>query len=123
MSSCFTRSEKYLSDDRLRNAFAFSMEDVQANENGFLTRTQEDVLKNYISSRGCGTRAAPLALVLTLVIMFIILLYNIINIVSNFLSGNVTFNFLLHFMTTITVSGTIFTYYIYQIKQDNKHHA
>ncbi len=63
-----------MSDESIRNAFAFSIEDLQANENGFLTGTQEDFLRHCNSSRGCGTRAASLAIGLTLVIMFGVLL-------------------------------------------------
>lgn len=54
----------------------------------------------------------------TLVVTFIIALANIISIIYNLLGGNVTFNFLLHFLITMTISGAIFTYYIYQIKED-----
>ncbi|MDP1722501.1 MAG: DUF5671 domain-containing protein [Candidatus Gottesmanbacteria bacterium] len=57
---------------------------------------------------------------LTLVITFIVLLINVISIIFNFLNGNVTFNFVLHFFTTILLSATIFTYYLNEIKEDRK---
>ncbi|MCK5115868.1 MAG: hypothetical protein KAR44_04665 [Candidatus Aegiribacteria sp.] len=63
-----------MSDESIRNAFAFSIEDLQANENGLLTEKQEDLLHNYSISYGCGTRAAFIAIGLTLVIMSVVLL-------------------------------------------------
>ncbi len=63
-----------MSDESISNAFAFSIKDLQANENDLLTKNQEDILHNYNTSRGCGTRAASLAIGLTIVIMFGVLL-------------------------------------------------
>ncbi|MBI4226119.1 hypothetical protein HY612_03325 [Candidatus Roizmanbacteria bacterium] len=56
----------------------------------------------------------------TLVVTFIIVLANVISLVYGFLNGNVTLNFLLHFLITVGVSGTLFGYYLNQVKEDKK---
>lgn len=58
---------------------------------------------------------------LTLVATFVFLLYNIIQIIYNFLGGNISFNFILHFLLTIGVSGSIFGYFLNEVKGDRKH--
>lgn len=60
---------------------------------------------------------------LTLIITFIIVLANVISLVYSLLGGNVTLNFFLHFLDTITVSGVVFAYYLGQVKEDRKGHA
>lgn len=57
---------------------------------------------------------------ITLVITFIIMIANLISIIYNFLGGNVTLNFALHFLTTTSISGIIFAYYLNEVKQDRK---
>ncbi|OGK11561.1 hypothetical protein A2954_01740 [Candidatus Roizmanbacteria bacterium RIFCSPLOWO2_01_FULL_37_12] len=57
---------------------------------------------------------------LTLFFTFLLLIFNAISIVYNFLDGNVSVNFLLHFITTGTVNGLVFVYYLHQIKEDKK---
>lgn len=60
---------------------------------------------------------------LTLVVAFIVVIGNIIGLIFNFLSGNITVNFLLKFMVIITISGTVFTYYLNQVKEDRQTYA
>ena len=60
---------------------------------------------------------------LTLVITFLVLLINIISIIFNFLNGNVSLNFVVHFITTITLSAFIFIYYLKEVKEDRKIYA
>jgi hypothetical protein len=60
---------------------------------------------------------------LTLVLTFLIVIGNVIRIVYNFLSGNITANFILSFLVTISISGIIFLYYLNQIKEDRKIYA
>lgn len=59
----------------------------------------------------------------TLVITFIIVLSSIISTVYNFLSGNVNINFLLHLLVSLSISGLIFSYYLFEIKGDRKLYA
>lgn len=60
---------------------------------------------------------------ITLIVTFVIVLINIISIVYNFLGGNITLNFFLQFITTVTVSSIIFGYYLLQVKEDRKQYA
>jgi len=57
---------------------------------------------------------------ITLTLTFIIMLANIISIVNGLLNGNTTLNFIAHFLVTIGVSGSIFGYYLRQVKGDRK---
>lgn len=68
-------------------------------------------------------KSRKLLIYLTLIATFIIVLVNVISIVFSLLGGNVTINFFLHFLTTISVSGAIFGYYLYQVKEDRRSHA
>lgn len=54
----------------------------------------------------------------TLVITFLIMLGYVIAAIYNFLNGNLTFNFILHIITTITVAGIVFGYYLQQVRED-----
>lgn len=58
---------------------------------------------------------------LTLIITFIVSLINIISIVYSFLGGNVTGNFLAHFFVTFLISGIIFAYYLFQVREDRNY--
>ncbi len=58
---------------------------------------------------------------LTLIITFAVSLINVISIVYSLLGGNVTANFFAHFFVTFLVSGIIFAYYIYQVKEDRSY--
>ena len=55
---------------------------------------------------------------LTLIIAFIVMMYNAIYLVYNFLDGNVTTNFLINFAITVGIFGTVFFYYLSQVKSD-----
>lgn len=85
----------------------------------FLRITKETLQTPAIRNLG----ARKILIYLTLVITFIIMLWNVITIVFTFLSGNVTLNFLLHFIITVLVSGIVFGYYLFQVKEDRKLHA
>lgn len=63
-------------------------------------------------------KSRKILIYLTLILTFLFMIGNIIGLVFTFLGGNVTFNFLLHFVTTIGVSGIIFGYYLIQVKAD-----
>lgn len=80
----------------------------------FLKITKKTIENSHMRS----LKSRKFLIYFTLVVTFIIALANIISIVYNLFGGNVTFNFLLHFLITMIVSGAIFTYYIYQIKED-----
>lgn len=58
---------------------------------------------------------------LTLVVTFIVSLINIISIVYSFLGGNVTANFFAHFFVTFLISGIIFAYYLFQVREDRSY--
>ena len=61
-------------------------------------------------------RARKNLIYITLVIAFLVMLYNIIWLVYNMLSGNITTNFLINFATTIVIFGSMFLYYLLQVK-------
>ncbi|CAN5216350.1 hypothetical protein BH09PAT2_BH09PAT2_08030 [soil metagenome] len=55
---------------------------------------------------------------LTLVITFIIMLAYIIGTIFSLLNGNLTLNFIMQLVVVLSVSGSIFAYYLYQVKED-----
>lgn len=57
----------------------------------------------------------------TLVVTFIIMLGYIINAIYSFLNGNITMNFVLRILTILGVSGSIFAYYLYQVREDRNY--
>ncbi|OGM28050.1 hypothetical protein A2962_05540 [Candidatus Woesebacteria bacterium RIFCSPLOWO2_01_FULL_39_61] len=59
----------------------------------------------------------------TLVVTFLVSLTTVIIIVYNFLGGNISLNFVAHFLTTLVISGTIFAYYLRQVKEDRQIYA
>jgi len=65
-------------------------------------------------------KARKFLIYLTLIITFLIVIGNTISIVYGFLNGNITLNFILHFIVTVTISGVIFAYYLAQVKEDKK---
>lgn len=56
----------------------------------------------------------------TLIVTFLILLYKASTTVYTLLMGNLTWNFVLHFVVTTTVSGLIFIYYFNEVKEDRQ---
>ena len=56
----------------------------------------------------------------TLVMTFIIMISHLVAVVFQFLNGNVTLNAFLHFLVTIIVAGSIFAYYLYDIRHDRQ---
>jgi len=70
--------------------------------------------------RSLGAR--KVLIYLTLIGTFIIMLCNVIATVFAFLNGNVTFNFGLHFLVTVGISGYIFAYYVDQVREDRRLH-
>ncbi len=70
-----------------------------------------------------GLHARKVLIYITLVGTFIIMIASIIRVVFNMLNGNLSSNFILHLIVTLTVSGVIFIYYLNQVKEDRKIHA
>lgn len=68
-------------------------------------------------------KARKVLIYFTLILTFLILVGEIISIIYSLISGNVTLNFFLHFIVTLFVSGSVFLYYFWQIKEDRKIHA
>lgn len=68
-------------------------------------------------------KARKIFIYLTLFISFIIMIKKLIQTVYALLQGNFTSNFIFHLVVTITISGTIFFYYLYQVKEDRKSYA
>lgn len=60
---------------------------------------------------------------LTLVVTFLIMMFHVIATVYNLLNGNVSVNFFLHLLANVGISGTIFAYYLYQVKEDSRINA
>jgi len=82
----------------------------------FLHITKRTMLNPTIRS----IKSRKILIYITLVVAFIIMLYNIISTVYNLLSGNITFNFVLHLLITLSVTGIVFVYYLYQVREDRK---
>lgn len=76
---------------------------------GFRTRNHPE-LRNL--------RSRKFLIYLTLIITFIIMIAYVIAAVYGFLTGNISVNFSLHFGAILLVCGSIFGYYLNQIKED-----
>lgn len=62
-------------DDRLADAFGFTEDDLAANRQGYLTPVQKKVIAGTRRARGCGARAAYIAIgasVVFLVVAFVL---------------------------------------------------
>jgi hypothetical protein len=79
-------------------------------------RTFKNPLIRHIRSR-------KILIYLTLIITFLILVGEVIALIFTLLNGNVSLNFILHFLVTLVVSGIVFLYYLWQVKEDRKIHA
>ena len=83
-----------------------------------------DIKKRSISNSIIKTLSARKTLTyITLVGAFVIMIGSIIGAVFNFLSGNVSINFVLHLLVTMSIGGIIFIHYLNQVKDDRKIHA
>jgi hypothetical protein len=60
---------------------------------------------------------------ITLFYTFIHMVTKLVTTIFTFLQGNVGVNFVLHTIITIAITGTIFGYYLYQVKEDRRDHA
>ena len=60
---------------------------------------------------------------LTLIITFMIGIGNIIRGVYSFISGEISLNFILNLSVTLLTSGSVFFYYLTQVKEDRHIHA
>jgi len=79
------------------------------------------ITKRTISNSNMrNMKARKVLIYITLTVTFIIMLSSIITTVFNFLNGNLSVNFLFHILVTLIVSGIVFGYYFYQIKEDRK---
>lgn len=68
-------------------------------------------------------RARKIWIYITLVGTFLIMLFNIISTIYNFLNGNISPNFITHLIVTLSITGIIFGYYVYQVREDRKIHV
>lgn len=57
---------------------------------------------------------------ITLIVTFITLLYNVITIIFNLLNGDLTTNFILHFLVTVSICSFVFGYFVRLVKDDQK---
>jgi hypothetical protein len=64
--------------------------------------------------------ARKLLIYLTLIITFIILLFQLGKTLYSLLNGDVSVNFLLHFLVTVSITGVVFGYYVMQVAEDRK---
>jgi len=53
-----------------------------------------------------------------LVVTFLIMISYIIYTIFSLLEGNITVNFVLHLIVTLTVAGSVFGYYLQQVRED-----
>ncbi len=65
-----------------------------------------------------GLRSRKFLIYLTLVVTFLIMISYIIYTIFSFLEGNITLNFVLHLIVTLTVAGSVFGYYLQQVRED-----
>lgn len=65
-------------------------------------------------------RSRKLLIYLTLVITFLIMIFDLISTVYGFLNGTVTGRSISHFAITMLVSGSIFGYYVWEVKEDRR---
>ena len=63
-------------------------------------------------------KSRKILIYLTLVITFIIMLGYIIGTIFSMLNGNITMNFVFRLFVILGISGFIFTYYLYQVRED-----
>jgi len=60
---------------------------------------------------------------LTLIVTFLITIGNIISTVYHFLEGSMTLRSITHLITTLIITGGIFFYYLWEVKEDRKGHV
>ena len=65
-----------------------------------------------------GLHSRKFLIYLTLVVTFLIMISYIIYTIFSFLEGNITLNFVLHLIVTLTVAGSVFGYYLQQVRED-----
>ena len=63
-------------------------------------------------------RSRKFLIYLTLVVTFLIMISYIIYTIFSLLEGNITVNFVLHLIVTLTVAGSVFGYYLQQVRED-----
>lgn len=85
----------------------------------FLDITKRTILNPSIRN----LRERKLLIYLTLFGTFLFIFINSITAVYNLLNGNVTLNFIVRLLVTLTVNGIIFAYYLTQVKEDRKLNA
>lgn len=73
---------------------------------------QKPVVKNI--------RARKQLIYITLTITFLIMIFDLVKTIYDLLGGEVTPRSLANFVATIIISGSIFTYYLFQVKEDRK---
>ena len=65
-------------------------------------------------------RSRKLLIYITLIVTFLILLTHIIGTIYTFIAGNTTINSLGHLGVTLLTAGSIFIYFLSEVKNDNK---
>lgn len=68
-------------------------------------------------------RSRKFLIYLTLIITFLIGIGNIIRGVYSFISGEISLNFILNLSVTLLTSGSVFFYYLTQVKEDRHVHV
>jgi len=78
-----------------------------------------DIKKKEISSPGIRDIISRKILIyLTLVVTFVVMTVNLITVINAFLSGSITTQFVALTTIILSISGTIFWYYLGQVRQD-----
>ena len=85
----------------------------------FLTTTSR--IKKYPELATLKSR--KILIYITLVITFIILITQLIATVYGFLAGNISINSAAHFLITLLVAGSIFIYYLIEVRKDKPQNA
>jgi len=70
-----------------------------------------------------NVKARKMCIYITLIITFLITAGSITSTLYGFLAGTTTSNSLLHFIATLFISGGVFVYYLWQVKDDRKINA
>src|SRR3989338_10542696 len=68
-------------------------------------------------------KARKMCIYITLIVTFLITAANITSTLYGFLAGTTTSNSLLHFIASLFISGGVFVYYLWQVKDDRKINA
>lgn len=82
----------------------------------FLTVKRQELVKPAIKN----IKSRKLLIYLTLIATFLVIIWKLITTIFNFLDGSLTTRTLAHILVTAGISGSMFFYYILEIKEDRK---